>query len=334
MTNYTIPAIGMGTFGSDRYDADTVANAVYTAIKLGYRMFDCAEVYGNEKEIGKVFARAIEEKLVERKDLYITSKVWNDHHDKGEVIKACKKSIEDLGVGYIDLYFMHWPFPNYHAKGCDVSSRNADSRPFFAEEFMSAWKEMEWLKEQGLAKEIGMSNMTIPKLNAVLDKCAIMPFAHEMEIHPAFQQKELVAYCIEKGIKVIGYCPIGSPNRPDRDKTEEDINDLQLPSIVEIAKKRNVHPAEVCLKWASQRGIVPIPFATQERNILSNLRSLSSADLTQEEMDSIAKDDHNCRLVKGHVFLWNGAKDWTDLWDIQGTLTKWNKVGENWVVVK
>lgn len=323
--------IGMGTFGSDRYDEDVVAEAVYQAIKIGYRMFDCASVYGNEKQIGMVFKRAFDEGLVKREDLYITSKVWNDKHKEGEVIESCLKSIEDLGIGYIDLYFMHWPYPNYHAKGCDVTSRSADSKPFFVEDYMVAWRQMEELKDRGLVKEIAMSNMTIPKFEAVLPLCRIKPVAHEMELHPSFQQKELFDYCVAKGIKPIAYCPLGSPNRPDRDKEEGDVVDMQMPEIVAIAQKYNIHPAEVCLKWAIQRGQIPIPFASKAKNLQSNFNTAFSQPLSDEDMQLIASTDKNCRLVKGHVFLWKGATDWHDLWDEDGKLPAYELKDGVWI---
>lgn len=327
----TMEKIGMGTFGSDRYDEDVVANAVYKAIKIGYRMFDCASVYGNEKQIGEVFKRAFDEGLVKREDLYITSKVWNDKHGEGKVIESCLQSVEDLGIGYIDLYFMHWPYPNYHAKGCDVNSRSADSKPFFVEDYMTAWRQMEELKDRGIVRDIAMSNMTIPKFEAVLPLCRIKPVAHEMELHPSFQQKELFDYCVSKGIKPIAYCPLGSPNRPDRDKEEDDVVDMQMPEIVNIAEKYGMHPAEVCLKWAIQRGQIPIPFASKAKNLLSNFRVVDSKPLSDEDMLEISKADKNCRLVKGHVFLWKGAKDWHDLWDEDGKLPAYELKNDVWI---
>lgn len=318
-----IPKIGMGTFGSDKYEEQTVANAVYQAIKVGYRLFDCASVYGNEKQIGKVFARAFDEGIVKREDIFVTSKVWNDMHGEGDVIKSCKKTLADLGLDYIDLYFMHWPFPNYHAKGCGVESRSKDSKPFFAEDFMVAWRQMELLKKEGLVREIAMSNMTIAKFEAVLPLCEIQPAAHEMELHPSFQQKELFEYCVSKGMKVIAYCPLGSPNRPERDKEANDIADTQMPEIVQIAKKHGMHPIEVCLKWAIQRGQIPIPFSSKDRNLISNLQVVDKRNLSDKEMKLIEKADKNCRLIKGHVFLWQGATDWHDLWDENDILAKW-----------
>ena len=114
-----IPCIGMGTFGSDRYGPEEVSAAVAGAIGLGYRLFDCASVYGNEDQIGKVFEEAFAKALVKREDLFIMSKVWNDMHGKGDVLLSLAKTLRDLRLDYVDAYFVHWPFPNYHAPGCD-----------------------------------------------------------------------------------------------------------------------------------------------------------------------------------------------------------------------
>lgn len=328
-----LPKIGMGTFGSDKYDEKTVANAVKFAIKAGYRLFDCASVYGNESEIGDVFAEAFKSGVTKREDIVVISKVWNDMHGEGKVIESCFNTLKDLKLDYLDIYFMHWPFPNYHAKGCDVDSRNPDSRPFYVDEFMTAWRQMEWLKKNGFVKEIAMSNMTIPKFEAVLPLCEIVPYAHEMELHPSFQQKALYEYCISHSIKIIGYCPLGSPNRPERDRTPDDVADTEMPEIVSIANEHGCHPAEICLAWAMQSGHTPIPFASREINIIKNLMVQNKIVLSREEMETISKLDGDNRLVKGHVFLWNGATDWHDLWDEGKKLVKWIKLGERFVKV-
>lgn len=326
-----LPKIGMGTFGSDKYDDRTVAESVKNAIELGYKMFDCAAVYGNEDKIGEIFAEAFANGTVARKDIVIISKVWNDMHGEGKVIESCLQTIKDLQCEYLDIYFMHWPFPNYHAKGCSVDSRNADSKPFFAEDFMVAWRQMEWLKKNGYVKEIAMSNMTIPKFEAVLPLCEIQPFAHEMELHPTFQQQELYDYCKEKGMQIIGYCPLGSPNRPERDRTPEDIADTMVPEIVALSEKYNCHPAEICLAWAIKKGHTPIPFASRKANLIKNLAVSDNIALTDAEMQILEEVDADNRLVKGHVFLWEGATDWHDLWDENGELEPWQFDGKKWV---
>lgn len=326
-----LPIIGMGTFGSDKYDEAVVAHAVDYALRSGCRLFDCASVYGNEKQIGEVFEKAFKEGVVKREDIVVMSKVWNDMHGEGKVAESCRQTIEDLRVKYLDVYFMHWPFPNYHAKGCDVTSRNADSKPFFTEDFISAWRQMEELKRQGLVKEIAVSNMTVPKMKAVLPLCEIKPFANEMELHPTFQQKELYEFCKAEGIKIVGYCPLGSPNRPERDRTAEDIADTQLPEIVEMAEKRGCHPAEICLAWAIQKGHTPIPFASKERNIDKNLSVADRIRLTEEEMKIMEGLDADNRLIKGQVFLWKGSDDWRDLWDEDGKIADWQFEKDKWI---
>ncbi|HAX40078.1 MAG TPA: aldo/keto reductase [Clostridiales bacterium] len=317
-----MPAIGMGTFGSDRFTAEQVSAAVAGAIEVGYRLFDCAAVYGNEDLIGKVFQAAIDKGTVKREELFITTKVWNDMHGQGDVLLSCAKSLRDLRLNYIDLFFVHWPFANYHAPGCDGDARNPDSTPFSVDAFMATWRQCERLVDMGLVKYIGMSSMTIPKLEAVLPLCRIKPAAIEMELHPSFQQQELFDYILKREIQPIGFCPIGSPTRPDRDKTPDDVVDIQMPEVVEIAKAHGVHPAIVCIKWAVQRGQTPIPFSVFENEYTSNLKCVTEDPLTLAEMESIARADKGCRLIKGQVFLWAGAKDWHDLWDENGTITK------------
>lgn len=313
----TIPAIGMGTFGSDKYGPEQVAQAVYGGIRAGYRLIDCAAVYQNEEEIGKALERVLTEGSVKRGELFIASKVWNDMHKEGRVAISCEKSLHDLRLSYLDLYFVHWPFPNYHAPGCDGDSRNPDSRPFSVEEFMVTWRQCERLVEEGKVRHIGMSNMTVKKMEAVLPHCRIRPAALEMELHPGFQQPELFAYALEHDIVPIGYCPLGSPSRPERDRTPEDVTDMEMPEIMEIAGRHGIHPALVCLKWAAARGQVPIPFSVDEKQYVENLRCITQDPLTEEEMERIRRADRDCRLIKGQVFLWPGAKRWEELWDME-----------------
>jgi len=317
-----IPSIGLGTFGSDKYGAAEVAKAVYGAVKFGYRLIDCAQVYQNEAQIGEVLDQLMREKVVKREELFIISKVWNDMHDKVHI--ACKQSLKDLRLDYLDLYLVHWPFRNYHAPGCDGDYRNPDAKPFSVDEYMETWRQCEELVEKGLVRYIGMSNMTIPKLEAVLPMCRIKPAVLEMELHPSFQQPELFDYAISHNMLPIGYCPLGSPSRPERDRTQDDVVDMELPAVVEAAKAHGVHPAAVCLKWAVQRGQVPIPFSVKEHQYKSNLACVTEDPLTEEEMEAIRLEDRNCRLIKGQVFLWKGAKGWEDLWDVDGKITGWD----------
>ncbi len=322
-TGAKMPAIGLGTFGSDHATAEEVQNAVRMAIRMGYRHFDGAACYGNEKEIGEVYKEAFDEGVVKREDLFIVSKVWNDMHK--EVRKACEKTLSDLQLDYLDMYYVHWPFPNYHPPKCDVTERNPDSKPFSVARFMDTWHQMESLVDDGLVRHIGMSNMTIPKLKAVLPLCRIKPACIEMELHPCFQQKELYDYVKSQGIEIVGFCPLGSPDRPERDRTPEDVADLQTPVMKEIAAAHGVHPVLIAIKWAVQKGHTPIPFSVKEKNLYTNLKCVTEDPLTDEEMKKIETLECDNRLVKGQVFLWPGADDWQDLWDLDGTDALWEK---------
>jgi diketogulonate reductase-like aldo/keto reductase len=179
---------------------------------------------------------------------------------------------------------------------------------------------MEKLVDLGLVRHIGTSNMTIPKLRLLLPDARIAPAVNEMEMHPHMQQTELFEFVRAQGIAPIAYSPIGSPGRPERDRTPEDTVDIEDPAIVSIARRLGVHPAVVCVKWAQQRGATPIPFSVKPRNYQANLQGVVSAPLTDADMAAIAGIDKNCRLIKGQVFLWRQDQTWEDLWDLDGAI--------------
>ena len=237
------------------------------------------------------------------------------------MIPACEQSLRDLQLDYLDLYLIHWPFPNFHAPGVDVSSRDPHAQPYIHENFMKTWRQLETLVDQGKVRHIGTSNVTIPKLKLILRDARIQPAASEMELHPHFQQPELFRFVLDSGMIPVGFSPIGSPERPDRDKMQDDTVDIQDPVVVEIAQRHGVHPAVVCVKWAVQRGQVPIPFSTRRSYYLSNLQAVVSDPLSADEMQALAGIDKNCRLIKGQVFLWKEGQSWEALWDEDGEIT-------------
>src|SRR6476646_3226377 len=200
-TGAEMPAIGLGTFGSDHVSPEEIAEAVKGAIEVGYRHIDCASVYGNEDRIGA----ALRETGVPREELWITSKLWNDKHAESDVIPSCRQSLADLQLDYLDMYLVHWPFPNFHPPGCDVSSRSPDAKAYIHENYMKTWRQMEKLVDLGLVRHIGTSNMTIPKLELLLRDARIQPAVNEMEMHPHLQQTELFEFLRARGIAPIAY---------------------------------------------------------------------------------------------------------------------------------
>lgn len=319
-TGEMMPGIGLGTFGSDHVSHQAVADAVKAAAAIGYRHFDCASVYGNEALVGNSFRELFASGL-KREEIWVTSKLWNDKHGEQDVIPACQKSLSDLELRYLDMYLVHWPFPNHHPPGCDVGSRSADAQAYIHGNFMRTWRKMEELVDRGLVRHIGTSNMTIPKLRLLLRDARIKPAINEMEMHPHFQQTEFFHFLLDNDIEPVAFSPLGSPARPERDRTPEDTSPIEDPVIVEIACRHGIHPANVCIKWAAQRGQTPIPFSVNRSHFLSNLKTVIADPLTPDEMSAIGKIDRNCRLIKGQVFLWKENQSWEDLWDLNGEIT-------------
>ncbi|MFZ0529819.1 MAG: aldo/keto reductase [Propionicimonas sp.] len=323
----TIPTIGLGTFGSDRFSLDEIAAAAGVAVKTGYRLVDCASVYANEHLIGDVLAATLAEEGIARDELFVISKVWNDAHAPADAVASVERSLADLRLDYLDAVFIHWPFPNTHERFAAPDARNPSSRPYVHAEYLAMYHALEDLVDAGLIRHLGVSNVTIPKLRLILRDARIPPALHEMELHPAFQQGELYQFSKDHGMVVIGYSPMGSPRRPERDRFDGDVTDLEHPVVVRIAEELGVHPAEVCLKWAAQRGHVAIPFSVKPAQILSNLRCVTERPLTPEMLNALRAVEANSRLIKGQVFLWEGSGDWLDLWDVDGTIPGWTGYG-------
>lgn len=175
-----MPAIGIGTFGSDRYSTAQVAGAVRGALEVGYRLVDCAAVYGNEAQIGEVFADAFRDRVVERDELFVMSKLWNDSHGAQGVASSVRRTLADLGLDHLDGYFVHWPFPNHHPPAADPDARDPHARPYLHDEFMETWQAMELLVDQGLVRHLGTSNVMVPKLRLILRDARVRPSLNEI----------------------------------------------------------------------------------------------------------------------------------------------------------
>jgi alcohol dehydrogenase (NADP+) len=322
----TMPGIGMGTFGSDRYGPREVADAVAGAISVGYRLIDCASVYGNEAQVGEALAAAVAGGL-DRDELFVMSKVWNDAHEPEAAAQSVRTSLRDLGLDHLDAVFVHWPFPNHHPPRADTDARDPHARPYDHGAYLRLWRSLESLVDEGLVRHLGTSNVTIPKLELLLRDARIAPQLNEMELHPCFQQPELFRYCLDHGVQPVGYSPLGSPSRPQRDRSAEDVVDTEHPVVRQIADAHGTHPALVCLKWAVARGQIPIPFSVKPDQYTANLRAVVEDPLTPAEIEAMRSVERNSRLIKGQVFLWPGASSWLDLWDVDGTIPGWSGYG-------
>eukprot|EP01084_Bolivina_argentea_P178682 308816_1 len=319
-----LPLLGLGTFGSDHQSGDKIASGISLALDLGYRHFDCAPAYQNHSYVGKAVKEGLERYNLSRDDIIIGSKLGNDGHSKDDVKKHCFQTLKELDMDYIDIYMIHWAWPNFHPPGCDSDFINPTARPYIHELYMETYTELEKLFNMGAIKSVAVSNMTVPKMKLLLKDCNINPAVNQVELHPHFQQQHLVKYHLEEtDVKVVGYMPMGSPNRPERDVFPEHTVDLADPVLIEISNENGWTVGQTALKFNMQRGVALIPQTATPSRLEENLKAANLPNLTKEQMDRLLKIDKNCRLIRGQVFSWKQGQDWHDLWDDLGDET-WN----------
>lgn len=272
-----MPILGLGTWKSDK---GSVAEAIEFAInESNYRHIDCASVYGNQVEIGQAFNKVIGDK-VKRSDLFVTSKLWNTNHHPNNVLNACKKTLADLQLDYLDLYLIHWGIP----------FKNQDGSEFEKVSIRQTWEAIEELVEKGLVKSIGVSNFTAMMIFDLLSYAKIRPANNQIEIHPLNSQTELVNYCQKEGITVTAYSPLGGqPSLDSPHLFEEEI-------IKDIALKYKKSPAQIILKWNISRDVIVIPKSTHSNRILENSQ-LFDFELSAGEIAQINSLNKNYRTV-------------------------------------
>lgn len=276
---YEIPLLGLGTWKSI---SNSVTQAIEFAIsEANYRHIDCASIYGNQVEIGQAFNKLINiDNKVKRSDLFITSKLWNTNHHPDNVLPACKKTLSDLQLDYLDLYLIHW----------GLSFKTEDASEFEAVSIRQTWQAMEELVKQGLVKSIGVSNFTAMMIFDLLTYAKTRPANNQIELHPCNSQIELVKYCQNQGITVTAYSPLGGQPSPDSPHLfEEKI-------IKDLAVKYKKSPAQIILKWNINRDAIVIPKSTHSSRILENSQ-LFDFKLSKEEIDQINSLNKNYRTT-------------------------------------
>lgn len=305
-----MPALGLGTWKSAPGEVYT---AVKEAVKIGYRHVDCAAIYGNEKEIGKALSELMKEGVVKREELWITSKLWNNNHGKANVAPALKQTLSDLQLEYLDLYLIHWPIA---FKNDVVGAEKAEDYLSLEEQpIADTWQGMEETVRLGWSRNIGVSNFSIPKLKALLEVAEIKPEMNQVELHPYFQQNEMVEFCKANNIHVTAYSPLGSSDRPQGLKKEDEPVLLQDENIAAIARAKGVSVAQVILAWNVQRGISVIPKSVNATRLMQNLESADLA-LNDVEMEKIAAVNIDRRYVDGKFWEVPGSPyTAANIWD-------------------
>lgn len=291
-----IPQFGLGTWKSK---PNEVYGSVYEAIKSGYRHIDCAYLYLNEKEVGQALHDAMSNGLVKREELFITSKLWNSCHHPEEVEPALRHTLADLQIDYIDLYLIHWP----------IAFRSGVNMPAGKEDLIDpeelpvevTWQAMQGLKEKGLARHLGVSNHGIRKIQRIIDRTGITPEVNQVEIHPYFQQNEMLEFCKTNNILLTAYYPLGSPMT-----IRGENNLLTHPVITSIAEKQSATPAQVLLAWGMHRGYVVIPKSIHAHRIQENIGCLE-VKLDKDDMQAIAQLDQGMRISRAAYSIFPGG---------------------------
>ena len=294
--NDPIDCIGLGTWKSS---PELVTQAVFTAIKAGYRHIDAAAIYQNETAVGQGIKQALDAGIVNRESLFITSKLWNNSHKAQDVEPAITKTLNDLGLDYLDLYLIHWPVA---FKPGVMYAQTPDEYASLEEiPLAETWGAMEALKQKGLAKHIGVSNFSVTKLKALLPQANIVPEMNQVELHPLLQQDALMEYCKANDILVTAYSPLGSGDRSDAMKADHEPKMLNLEAIKIIANKHKVSAAQVLLAWHLHRGNTVIPKSTNPGRIKENLAA-ANLQLDLDDLDTLKRLDRNYRYVTGKFF--------------------------------
>ncbi|KAM4739679.1 aldo-keto reductase family 1 member A1-B isoform 1-T1 [Anableps anableps] len=290
-TGRKMPLIGLGTWKSE---PGKVKQAVIWALEAGYRHIDCAAIYGNEVEIGEALQEILgPDKSLRREDVFITSKLWNNRHHPEDVEPSLLKTLKDLKLEYLDLYLIHWPYA--FQRGDVPFPRKEDGTLLYDDtDYKVTWAAMEKLVEKGLVRSIGLSNFNSRQIDDILSVASIKPTVLQVESHPYLAQVDLLAHCRDRGLVMTAYSPLGSPDRAWKHPEEPIL--LQESAILSLAEKYNKSPAQIILRWQTQRGVVTIPKSVTESRIKENIQVFDFT-LEAEEMKSITALNRGWRYI-------------------------------------
>ncbi|CAI5759856.1 unnamed protein product [Candida verbasci] len=302
-SGHSMPQIG---FGCWKLDESSASEQIYNAIKEGYRLFDGAEDYGNEKQVGQGIKKAIDEGLVKREELFIVSKLWNSYHDPKNVEIALDKTLSDLGLDYLDLFLIHFPIsfkfvPIEEKYPPGFYCGDGDNFHYENVPILNTWNALEKLVKAGKIKSIGISNfngsLIYDLLRGIRSQGGIEPSVLQIEHHPYLQQPRLIEYVQGQGIAVTAYSSFGPQSfiELESKKAKDTPTLFEHDTIKSIADKHGKSPAQVLLRWATQHGIAVIPKSNNPKRLGQNL-NVNDFKLSDEDIKEIAKLDIGLRF--------------------------------------
>ncbi|XP_002120756.2 aldo-keto reductase family 1 member B7 [Ciona intestinalis] len=293
-----MPMVGLGT--SKAKKPNELREAVKVAIDAGYRHFDCAYIYGNEKEVGDGIRDKIEDGTVKREDLFIVSKLWRAY-SRPELMDECfNESLRRLGVDYFDLYLEHFPNPTMHGgPGVLELIENGKSVEDLSIDYVTVWKNMQKYLESGKTRALGVSNFNEFQMSRLLRECDVIPAVNQVESHPYLNNDKLVKLCQSRHIAVVAYCPLGSAERINVNTLGPPL--LDDPELNRIALRLGKTPAQVALRFNIQRNILVIPKSVTTSRIKENM-AIFDFKLTDEDMEVIHGLNRNRRYLTAHYY--------------------------------
>ncbi|EDV90673.1 1,5-anhydro-D-fructose reductase [Drosophila grimshawi] len=298
-----MPVIGIGTWQASDEEIET---AVDLALEAGYRHIDTAPVYGNEKAIGRVLKRWLDEGKVKREDLYIVTKLPPIANRPHEVEPTIRASLSDLQLDYVDMYLIHTPFTVFiNEDGSFQFDAEGRVKVDKSTNHIATWAEMEKLVESGLAKSIGVSNFSKEQVARLLNNCKIRPANNQIEHHVYLQQRDLVDYCKAENVAITAYSPLGSKGIAKFNEAAGLVRELpdlmDIEEVKEIATAHGKTPAQVLLRWIIDNDLVAIPKSTNAVRLKQNL-DVFDFELSAEEVEKLSAMDKNIRICDFSFF--------------------------------
>ncbi|MGF3056752.1 aldo/keto reductase [Microbacterium sp. YY-01] len=250
LDGHRIPQLGYGVF---KVPADDAERAVSEALEIGYRHIDTAAIYGNEEGVGKAIAAS----GIARDELYVTTKLWNDRHDGDEPDAAIAESLERLGLDFVDLYLVHWPTPA-------------------RDNYVHAWQKLVGIRERALTRSIGVSNFLVPHLERIVAETGVTPVVNQIELHPAYQQRDVVQWCTQHGVHIEAWGPLG--------QGKYDL--FGTPAVAQAAEAVDRTAAQVVLRWHLQKGNIIFPKSVRAERLRENI-AVFDFELTDDQVAAI-----------------------------------------------